>query len=100
MLRNNSEERRYHPHRGGSLKSRKMKFSKSAFIGVGGPGRVDGIAAGYELDGSGFESRWRARFSAPVQTGPGAHPGSCTMGTGPFPGVKIDRSVTLTPHTF
>ena len=22
------------------------------------------------------------------QTGPGAHPASCTMGTGPFPGVK------------
>jgi hypothetical protein len=23
-----------------------------------------------------------AKFSAPVQTGPGAHPASCTMGTG------------------
>ena len=30
----------------------------------------------------------RARFSAPVQTGSGAHPASCTMGTGSFPGVK------------
>jgi hypothetical protein len=29
-----------------------------------------------------------ARFSAPVQTGPGAHPASCTMGAGPFPGVR------------
>jgi hypothetical protein len=29
-----------------------------------------------------------ARFSAPVQTGPGAHPASCTMGTGYFPEVK------------
>ena len=29
-----------------------------------------------------------ARFSAPVQTCPGAHPASCTMGTGYFPGVK------------
>jgi len=29
-----------------------------------------------------------ARFSAPVQTGPGAHPTSCTMGTGSFPGYK------------
>ena len=29
-----------------------------------------------------------ARFSAPVQTGPEAHPVSCTMGTGSFPGVK------------
>jgi hypothetical protein len=37
-------------------------------------------------------------FSAPVQTGPGAHPASCTMGTGYFPGVKSGRRVTLTPH--
>jgi len=29
-----------------------------------------------------------ARFSLPVQTGPGAHPASYTMGTGSFPGVK------------
>jgi hypothetical protein len=29
-----------------------------------------------------------ARFPAPVQTGPGAHPASCTMGTGSSPGVK------------
>jgi hypothetical protein len=40
----------------------------------------------------------RARFSAPVQTGPGAHPASCTMGTESFPGVKSGRGVTLTPH--
>ena len=38
------------------------------------------------------------RFSAPVQTGPGAHPASCTMGTGSFLGVKSGRGVTLTPH--
>ena len=29
-----------------------------------------------------------ARFSAPVQTGPGAHPALCTMGTGSFSGGK------------
>jgi len=29
-----------------------------------------------------------ARFSTPVQTGLGAHPASCTMGTGSFPGGK------------
>jgi hypothetical protein len=29
-----------------------------------------------------------ARFFAHVQTGPGAHPASCTMGTRSFPGVK------------
>jgi hypothetical protein len=39
-----------------------------------------------------------AKFSAPVQTGPGAHPASCTMGTGSFTAVKIGRGVTLTPH--
>ena len=34
----------------------------------------------------------------PVQTGPGAHPATCTMGTGSFPGVKSSRGMTLTPH--
>ena len=38
------------------------------------------------------------RFSTPVQTGPEAHPASCTMGTGSFPGVSCGRGVTLTPH--
>ena len=28
------------------------------------------------------------RFSAPIQTGLGAHPAYCTMRTGYFPGVK------------
>ena len=57
-----------------------------------------GIATRYGLDGPGIESRWEARFSAPVQTGPGDHPTSCAMGTGYFPGVKSGRGVTLTPH--
>jgi hypothetical protein len=42
----------------------------------------------------------RVRFPAPVQTGPGAHPASCTMGTVSFPGVKSGRGVTLIPHPF
>ena len=45
-----------------------------------------GIATRYGLDGPGIESLWAARFSAPVQTGPGAYPASYTMGTGSFPG--------------
>ena len=64
----------------------------------GGPGSVVGIATGYGLDGPGIESRRGARFSAPVQTCPGAHPASCTMGTESFPGVKSSPGVTLTPH--
>jgi len=39
-----------------------------------------------------------ARFSAPVQTDPGAHPASSNMGTGSFLRVKSGRSMTLTPH--
>jgi hypothetical protein len=39
-----------------------------------------------------------AILSAPVQTGPGAHPASYKMGTGSFPGLDSGRSVTLTPH--
>ena len=34
----------------------------------------------------------------PLQTVPGAHPASCIMGTGSFPGLKCGRGVTLTLH--
>ena len=46
---------------------------------------------------SGIESRWGRDFS-PVQTGPGAHPASCKMGTGSFPWVHCGRGVLLTTH--
>jgi hypothetical protein len=46
---------------------------------------------------SGVRIPVRARFSAPVQTGPGTHPASCTMGTGSFQGAKR-RGVALTTH--
>jgi hypothetical protein len=42
----------------------------------------------YGLDGPGVESQLGTRFSAPAQTGPGAHPVSYTKGTGTSPGVK------------
>jgi len=35
-----------------------------------------------------------------LQTGPGAHPASCKMGTGYFPGLKCGRVVLLTTHPF
>jgi hypothetical protein len=56
-----------------------------------------GIATRYGLDGPGIESRWGARFSAPVQVGLGAHPASYTMGTGSFPGYS-GQGVALTTH--
>ena len=54
----------------------------------GGRDSSVGIAIRYGLDGPGIEPRLGARFSAPVQTGPGTHPASYTLGTGSFPGVK------------
>jgi hypothetical protein len=47
-----------------------------------------GIAARYSLPGPGIESQWGGASFSTVQTGPGAHPASCTVGTGSFPGVK------------
>jgi hypothetical protein len=64
----------------------------------GGPCSSVGIVADYGVDGPGIESRWGARFSAPVQTGPGAHLASCTMDTGSFPGLKCGWGVLLTTH--
>ena len=50
-----------------------------------------GIATRYGLDSPGIESRWGSRLSAPVQTCPGTHQASETMGTRSFPGVKRPR---------
>jgi hypothetical protein len=44
------------------------------YLKISGPGSVVGIATVYGLDGPGIESRWGAKFSTPVPTGPGAHP--------------------------
>jgi hypothetical protein len=76
------------------------KYSPIRYIytHIFGPGSSVGIATDYRLDGPGIESRWRSRFSTPIQTGPRAHLASCTMGTGSFPGVKYGRGVTLTTH--
>ena len=65
-----------------------------------GPGSSVGIATSYGPDGPGIESRLGARFSAPVQTGPGAHPASCTMGAASFPGCKErpGRDAVPSPH--
>jgi hypothetical protein len=51
----------------------------------GGPGSVVGTAIAYRLDGPGIESRWGRDFPHPSKP---AHPASCTMGTGSFPGVR------------
>jgi hypothetical protein len=63
-----------------------------------GRGSSVGIATRYGLDGPGIESRWGARFFAPVQTGLGAHPAFKTWGAGYFLGIKRPgRSVDHAP---
>jgi len=62
---------------------------------IHGPGSSVGTATELQAGQSGIESRWGRDF-LPVQTGPGAHPASCTMGTGSFPGVKCSWGVLLT----
>jgi len=49
---------------------------------------------------TGQSPQWAVVPTEEVQTGPGAHPASCTMGTGSLPGVKSGRGVTLTHHPF
>jgi len=58
-----------------------------------------GIAIRYGLDGPGIESGLGRDFP----DRPWAHPASCTMGAGPFPGVKrpergVDHSSRLAPR--
>jgi hypothetical protein len=71
----------------------------SAFKGLNNVGRDSsvGITTDYELGGPGIESRWEREFPH-QQTSPRAHPASCTMGTGYFPGVKCGRGVLRTTH--
>jgi len=47
-----------------------------------------GIATRYGLDGPVCRIPLGTGFSAPVQTGPGDHPASYTMGTKSFVGLK------------
>ena len=66
-----------------------MEYNKSMYSDWLRAGRSgDGIPAG-------------AKFSAPVQTGPGAQPASCAMGTGFFPGGKErpGRDTDPSPHS-
>jgi len=63
---------------------KRYQFCYSTFCG---PGSSVGIATDYGLDGPGSNPGGDEIFP-PVQTGPGAHPSSCTMGTGSFPGVE------------
>ena len=74
-----------------------MVFNQEQMFDVGRAAQsVYPLTTGWEVRGS---NPGGTRFSV-VQTGPGAHPASCTMGTGSFPGVESGRGVTLIPHPF
>jgi len=55
-----------------------IKFRISVFFSSAVMGRD---SSGCRLDGPGIKSRWWRNFSAPLQTGPGSHPASYTVGT-------------------
>jgi hypothetical protein len=72
------------------------------FVGTRVAQSVNCLATDWTTERSRFDIRQRQKdFSSNlcVQTGSGAHPASCTMGTGgPFPGVKRGLGATLTTH--
>ena len=57
-----------------------------------------GIVTRYELDGTGIESRWAARFSAPVPDRPWGLPSLLYNGYRVLYRRKSSRGVVLTPH--
>jgi hypothetical protein len=57
-----------------------------------------GIATELQAGRSGDRIPVEGEVFAPVQTGPGAHPASCIMCIGSFPGLESGRGVKLTPH--
>ena len=56
---------------------------------------VQRLTTGWTVRGSNPDG---AGFFRPSRPALGAHPASCTIVTGSFPGVKSGRGVTLTPH--
>jgi len=80
-----------------NLGLRGIKMNFCDYGGYCGPGSSVGIAIDYGLDGPGSNPGGGRDFP-PVQTCPGAHPDSCKMGAGSFPGIKSGRGVLLTTH--
>ena len=56
--------------------------------GIAGPSPKSSLRDSLRAERSGDRIPVGPRFSTPVQTGPGAHPAACTLGTESFPGVK------------
>ena len=65
----------------------KFFYFSRLYVASDGSGSSVGIATELRPGRSGIESRLGLDFP-PVHTGPGAHPASCKMSTGSFPGVE------------
>ena len=65
-----------------------LYIMNNAYVINCGPGSSVGITTDYGLDGPG-SNRGGDEIFPPVQTGPGAHPASCIMGSRSFPGGKV-----------
>jgi len=80
-----------------------VKYNVGAFLEVlrksGGRGSSVGIVTDYGLDGPGSNPSGDEIFR-PSRPANGAHPVSCKMGTGSFPGVKCGRGMLLTTHSW
>jgi hypothetical protein len=70
-----------------SKTSKNKNYTASFSLGVGRDSSMD-KATGYGLEAVRGSHPGRARFSAPLQTGPRAHQASYTIGTGSSPGRK------------
>ena len=58
-----------------------------------------GMATSYCLDGPGIDFQFGVKFSAPILTGPRAHPTSYTVGTESLPVIKRPgRGVNYPPR--
>ena len=64
-----------------------VTFFIAVYLLNGGPGSSVSITTELRAGRSGIEIQWGRDFP-PVQTGPVAHPSSCTVGIGSFPGVE------------
>jgi len=75
----------------------RRRFEVTITMGV--PDSSVGIVTRYGLDVAGIESRWGARFSAPIQTVFEAHPAFCNMITRSLLRIK-QRGVALTAYLY
>ena len=66
----------------------KWQATPAHYVIYSGPGSSVGIASEVRAGRSGDRIPVGARFSAPVETGPGSHPAPYTTGIGSFPGGK------------